>query len=42
MEQMGDMLDSTKHRANVARRREIIAPLLTNSKNVPPRKEGRR
>jgi len=42
IEQMGDMLDSTMRQANVAHRREIIAPFLANSKNAPPRKEGRR
>jgi hypothetical protein len=42
IEQMGDMLDSAMRQANVACRREIIAPLPTDSKNAPPRKEGRR
>jgi hypothetical protein len=39
---MGDMLDSAMRQANVARRREIIAPLPGDFKNAPPRKEGRR
>ncbi|CAK9278607.1 unnamed protein product [Sphagnum jensenii] len=42
IEQMGDMLDSAMRQANVARRRKITAPLPGDSKNAPPRKEGRR
>ncbi len=40
IEQMGDMLDSAMREANVARRREISAPLPAHSKNAPPRREG--
>ncbi len=39
IEQIGDMLDSAMHQANVARRREITAPFLTDSKYVAPRQE---
>jgi hypothetical protein len=40
MEQMGDMLDSAMRRTNVARQREISAPLPVEQKNAPPWKEG--
>ncbi|CAM6074878.1 unnamed protein product [Sphagnum tenellum] len=42
IEQIGDMLDSAMREANVARRREITAPLRIISENAPPRSEGRK
>jgi uncharacterized protein YggL (DUF469 family) len=42
IEQMGDMLDSAMHQANVACWREITAPLRADSKNASPWKEGKR
>jgi hypothetical protein len=42
IEQIGDMLDSAMREANVARRREITAPLPVIFENAPPRSEARR
>jgi hypothetical protein len=42
MEQMGDMFDSAMRWANVARRQEIGAHILHDSKNAPPSTQGKR
>jgi hypothetical protein len=42
MEQMGDMLDSAMHRANVARWWEIGVRVLDDLKNASPQTQGKR
>jgi len=42
MEQMGDMLDFTMCRENVARRQEIGARVLDDSKNASPQTQGKK